>query len=66
MAEKKNIIWTTGRRKTAVARVRMLPGTGTITVNSRTLEDYFPRPTSRMRKASRYSPIRRTAPVWRS
>jgi small subunit ribosomal protein S9 len=49
MAEKKNIIWTTGRRKTAVARVRMLPGTGTITVNERTLEDYFPRPTSRMR-----------------
>ena len=50
MAEKKNIIWTTGRRKTAVARVRMLSGTGTITVNSRTLEDYFPRPTSRMRE----------------
>jgi small subunit ribosomal protein S9 len=49
MAEKKNIIWTTGRRKTAVARVRMLPGNGTITVNQRTLEDYFPRPTSRMR-----------------
>ncbi len=49
MAEKKNIIWTTGRRKTAVARVRMLAGTGTITVNERTLEDYFPRPTSRMR-----------------
>jgi small subunit ribosomal protein S9 len=49
MAEKKNIIWTTGRRKTAVARVRMLAGTGTITINQRTLEDYFPRPTSRMR-----------------
>jgi small subunit ribosomal protein S9 len=49
MPEKKNIIWTTGRRKTAIARVRMLPGSGTITVNSRTLEDYFPRPTSRMR-----------------
>jgi small subunit ribosomal protein S9 len=49
MAEKKNIISTTGRRKTAVARVRMLPGSGTITVNERTLEDYFPRPTSRMR-----------------
>ena len=49
MAEKKNIIWTTGRRKTAVARVRMLPGSGTITVNERTLEDYFPRPPSRMR-----------------
>ena len=49
MPEKKNIIWTTGRRKTAIARVRMLPGSGTITVNERTLEDYFPRPTSRMR-----------------
>ena len=49
MAEKKNIIWTTGRRKTAVARVRMLPGSGTITINERTLEDYFPRQTSRMR-----------------
>jgi small subunit ribosomal protein S9 len=49
MAEKKNIISTTGRRKTAVARVRMLAGTGTITINERTLEDYFPRPTSRMR-----------------
>jgi small subunit ribosomal protein S9 len=49
MAEKKNIIWTTGRRKTAVARVRMYTGSGTITINQRTLEDYFPRPTSRMR-----------------
>ncbi|MDO8431149.1 MAG: 30S ribosomal protein S9 [Candidatus Binatus sp.] len=49
MAEKKNIIWTTGRRKTAIARVRMFPGTGTIVINERTLEDYFPRPTSRMR-----------------
>jgi small subunit ribosomal protein S9 len=49
MAEKKNIIWTTGRRKTSVARVRMFPGSGTITINERTLEDYFPRPTSRMR-----------------
>ena len=49
MAEKKNIIWTTGRRKTSVARVRMFAGSGTITVNERTLEDYFPRPTSRMR-----------------
>jgi small subunit ribosomal protein S9 len=49
MAEKKNIIWTTGRRKTAVARVRLLPGSGTITINERSLEDYFPRDTSRMR-----------------
>jgi small subunit ribosomal protein S9 len=49
MAEKKNIIWTTGRRKTSVARVRMFAGSGTITINQRTIEDYFPRPTSRMR-----------------
>jgi small subunit ribosomal protein S9 len=49
MAEKKNIIWTTGRRKTSVARVRLFAGSGTITINERTLEDYFPRPTSRMR-----------------
>jgi small subunit ribosomal protein S9 len=49
MAEKKNIIWTTGKRKTAIARIRMFPGSGTVTVNDRELEAYFPRPTSRMR-----------------
>jgi len=32
----------TGRRKEAVARVRLVPGTGKITVNGRTFEDYFP------------------------
>jgi len=32
----------TGRRKEAVARVRLVPGTGVIKVNGRTLEDYFP------------------------
>ncbi len=31
-----------GRRKQAIARVRIAPGSGTITVNGRTLEDYFP------------------------
>jgi len=49
MADKKQTIWATGRRKTAVARVRLVPGAGTITVNDRTLEDYFPRDTARMR-----------------
>ena len=38
----------TGRRKTAVARVRVRSGNGNIEVNNRTLEQYFPRPTSRM------------------
>jgi len=32
----------TGRRKEAVARVRLVPGTGNWTINGRTLEDYFP------------------------
>ena len=31
----------TGRRKSSVARVRLLPGTGKITVNGKDLEDYF-------------------------
>lgn len=31
-----------GRRKQAIARVRVVPGSGTITVNGRTFEDYFP------------------------
>jgi len=31
----------TGRRKSSVARVRLLPGTGKLIVNRRTLEDYF-------------------------
>jgi small subunit ribosomal protein S9 len=32
----------TGRRKQAIARVRIVPGTGGWTINGRTLEDYFP------------------------
>ncbi len=34
----------TGRRKTSVARVRVLPGDGKITVNGRDYTEYFPRP----------------------
>ena len=34
-----------GRRKTASARVRLYPGTGTIMVNDRPIEEYFPRGT---------------------
>ncbi len=34
----------TGRRKTAVARVRVVPGEGRITVNGRDYTEYFPRP----------------------
>ena len=42
------LISTTGRRKAAVARVRLRDGEGTITVNGRTIEDYFPTETHRM------------------
>jgi small subunit ribosomal protein S9 len=38
----------TGRRKKSVARVFMTPGTGVITVNGRTLEDYLPQAVLRM------------------
>ena len=49
MPENKNTIRRTGRRKTAIASVRLLPGSGLISVNARTLESYFPRDTARMR-----------------
>ena len=38
----------TGKRKRSIARVFLKPGEGGISVNGRTLEDYFPRETSRM------------------
>ncbi len=38
----------TGKRKSSIARVWLKPGTGTITVNSKTLDAYFGRETSKM------------------
>lgn len=38
----------TGRRKEAVARVRLIPGNGAILVNRRACDDYFPRETLRL------------------
>jgi len=38
----------TGRRKSAVARVRLSPGQGSVQVNKRPLDEYFGRATSRM------------------
>ncbi len=35
--------WGTGRRKNALARVRLCPGSGELKINDRTVEDYFPR-----------------------
>ncbi|MFP6737295.1 MAG: 30S ribosomal protein S9 [Planctomycetota bacterium] len=43
MAKKKevNFIWGTGRRKTAVARVRLFDGTGSIQVNKKDVDTFF-------------------------
>ena len=38
----KPLTQTTGRRKEAVARVRLRPGTGKVIINGREFEDYFP------------------------
>ncbi|GAA1668546.1 30S ribosomal protein S9 [Fodinicola feengrottensis] len=35
-------VQTVGRRKEAIVRVRLLPGTGKFTLNGKTLEQYFP------------------------
>src|SRR5437016_12698145 len=42
MAEGKSYVWGTGRRKTAVARVRLIAGTGAIHVSEKDDEAYFP------------------------
>ena len=34
-------LYGTGRRKSSVARVRLVPGTGKIVINDRTIDDYF-------------------------
>lgn len=38
----------TGRRKTAIARVRLIPGEGNIVINKRSLEEYFPLDTMKL------------------
>ncbi len=40
--DKQNVYYATGRRKTAVAKTWLTPGTGSITINNRSLDDYFP------------------------
>ncbi|MCB1003057.1 MAG: 30S ribosomal protein S9 [Acidimicrobiales bacterium] len=44
----KPLVQTTGRRKSAIARVRVREGSGTITINRRPVEDFFPSETHRM------------------
>jgi len=39
--EKENVFYATGKRKTAIARTWLTPGSGAVTVNNRPLEEYF-------------------------
>ena len=39
--KKKVQYWGTGRRKKAIARVYVMPGTGVITINKRSIDEYF-------------------------
>ena len=48
MAERRSAYWGTGKRKTAIARVRLLPGEGQYTINRKPLDVYFGRETIRM------------------
>ena len=41
MYNSKPYFYGTGRRKSSVARVRLYPGTGAITINNREIDDYF-------------------------
>ncbi|MFV9671857.1 MAG: 30S ribosomal protein S9 [Acidimicrobiia bacterium] len=45
----KPLVQATGRRKTSVARVRLLDGTGQFTLNGKSLDDYFPEAAHRIR-----------------
>ncbi|MGD1975336.1 MAG: 30S ribosomal protein S9 [Desulfobacterales bacterium] len=40
--EQENTYYATGRRKTAIARTWIKPGSGEIVINNRSVEDYFP------------------------
>ena len=46
---------TTGRRKAAIARVRLVPGTGEFRINGRSLDEYFP---TRVHRMVAQSPLR--------
>jgi small subunit ribosomal protein S9 len=48
MAARTDSIYATGRRKTAIARVWLTPGSGVIKINKRDIDNYFGRATSKM------------------
>ena len=48
MAKNQVKYYGTGRRKSSVARVTLVPGTGVITINNRSFEDYIPNGLTRL------------------
>ncbi|MBQ7034202.1 MAG: 30S ribosomal protein S9 [Clostridia bacterium] len=48
MYNNETYFYGTGRRKSSVARVRLLPGSGNVTINGRTMDEYFGLETLRM------------------
>ena len=42
MAKKQNFYYGTGKRKASIAKVKLIPGTGKITVNGRDVHEYLP------------------------
>ena len=48
MNNNENYFYGTGRRKSSVARVRLLPGSGNVTINGRAMDEYFGLETLRM------------------
>ena len=45
--QKENVFYATGKRKTAIARTWLKPGNGTITVNNKPVDEYFPVPSAK-------------------
>ena len=60
MVEATNSVWGTGRRKTSVASVRLVPGKGTIIINNRELDKYF---YAERDRANVWAPLRLTKTV---
>jgi small subunit ribosomal protein S9 len=53
---RQNPLWATGRRKTAIARVRVIPGEGRVSINGKSVDDFFGG--NERHKASALAPFR--------
>lgn len=61
--EKKEIYYATGKRKTAIARTWITPGSGQIVINGRAMDEYFPVPNIRL-KLSQPFDLTNNAGAW--